>query len=704
MLNRCISERTLVQLLYEYFFSMFFLHSNRWRWSGSWWASIWWAVTSGTAWSVLFINPDAVLAQDNQNFYYNNTEKRLSLFSALGSEVVTNGNFTGNASGWTVPSGMAYSSNSVSKTGNGTSPLFQTLSVYTRREYLLTYTISNWTVGTVTPSMGTSSGSAVWANGTYTERFIASWNAISIVFTPTNTARFTIDSVSIKPLTGNSQKSNINTGGLSIEGSWSNGTPWTTRAQTFNNDGSYTWTDYLFAGVLRAATGANSGGGHDTYTSGGNGAAYYNGNSGLTSNSLYSYNYTSYFYHYWNIQAVGHGMFWGKVGAGTGASTTPTSTLTVNGGEAKKTRRVTTNTTLDDSAYFWIGDASTPSCNGTPSVTTCSTYTGSGQAVCESHLPCSWYGGSSCAEWNWNQSECDWHSGCTYETASCSVFWDEMTCTGTSGCSWSGTDCSPLNESECSTYSGSGCTVNTSDCSTFNGNESGCSGQSGCSVSSSNTCPSQGDEWSCTGAGCTWDWMSCTGDNSTCSGSYFTGCTGTYYSCTGSYYTGNCNGTWWAACSGTATCSGYASSGACTWEAWCSWVTAITLTLPDSAVLPNYSCAIYNGSSTWADVNIVAPAGHTVDVSVLSAYKDSVILQGFNDARQCSDFSSAGACTPTGCTANYFNCSWNSGDNTCSWNAVCDGIGDQSTCESTSYFSSCSGTWYASKHYYRLAS
>lgn len=88
------------------------------------------------------------------------------------------------------------------------------------------------------------------------------------------------------------------------------------------------------------------------------------------------------------------------MGAGTGSGTTPTSTLTINGGEAKKTRRVTTNTTLDDTAYFWIGDASTPSCNGTPSVTTCSTYTGSGQAVCESHLPCSWYAGSSCSTFN----------------------------------------------------------------------------------------------------------------------------------------------------------------------------------------------------------------------------------------------------------------------------------------------------------------
>lgn len=75
--------------------------------------------------------------------------------------------------------------------------------------------------------------------------------------------------------------------------------------------------------------------------------------------------------------------------------------MTVNGGEAKKTLRVTANTTLDDTAYFWIADATNPSCNGTPSVTTCSTYTGSGQSVCESHLPCTWYAGSPCSAFNY---------------------------------------------------------------------------------------------------------------------------------------------------------------------------------------------------------------------------------------------------------------------------------------------------------------
>lgn len=657
--------------------------------------------------SVLFAGAAGILSQSNQNFYFNTASNRLSLFSWLWSEVVTNGTFTGSATGWTVGSGYAYSSNTVVHSSNWTATLQQSLSVSHMREYLLTYTISGWTVGSVTPSVTGYTGTAVSANWTYQERFVASAATITLAFTPTNTARFTIDNVSVKPLIGTSQASNLNVGGLSIEGSWSNGSPNTTRALTFNNDGSNTWTDYRFAWVLRGAYGFNSSGGSDTYTTGGNGAAYYTSNAGLTSSTLYSFNFPTYFYHTGDLRAVWHGMFGGKVGAGTGSGTTPTSTLMSAGGLSLKPRRCTTNTTLDDTAYFWIGDATNPSCNGTPSVTACSTYTASWQSVCESHLPCAWFAGYDCSAFNSESGmgTCSGTSWCTAETAACSGG-DETTCLANDdsyggSCAWSWNDCSGFNEWACTP---SGCTPNYSDCSSFNGNESGCTWQSGCSINTSNTCPAQMDEWSCVGAGCSWDWMTCTGDNSTCTGTYFTGCTGTYYSCTGTYYTGNCTGMYWMACSGTATCGGYGSSGACTWEAWCSWVTAITFTLPDSAVLPNYSCAIYNGSSTGADVNIVAPTGHTVDVSVLSAYKDSVILQWFNDVRQCSDFASAGACTPTWCTANYSACSWDSWTNTCSWNAVCVGLGDQWTCEATTYFSSCSWTWYASKHYYRLAS
>lgn len=191
---------------------------------------------------------------------------------------------------------MAYSSNSVSKTSNGTGALTQSLGLYALREYQLTYTISNWTVGTITPTIGGFTGTAVSANGTYVERFVALSTA-ALAFNPSNTARFTIDTVSVVPMIGVNTRSNLNVGGLSVEGNWANGSPGTTRAMTFNNDGSYTWTDYRFGGILRASTGANSSGGYDIYTSGGNYLSLFYGNSGLTSNFLYCYIYPTALVH-----------------------------------------------------------------------------------------------------------------------------------------------------------------------------------------------------------------------------------------------------------------------------------------------------------------------------------------------------------------------------------------------------------------------
>jgi hypothetical protein len=764
-----------------------------------------WEITGLTKGSVLFGGPTGIPAQDNQNFFFDDEWDSFFVSSTLGSEIILNGIFSSWAS-WTAPSGWTIASWVATHGSNGTWALTPStaITIYAGMRYTITVDIGSLTAGTGTITVGGVTIAVASASGTYTKTFVA-LATTNLAITPSNTARFTVDNVSLKQLSwgkissGNfygeffqatmtglgattspgsvldnptpatawvqqASPSNLlrwrwyNSSGsaswpfeiqdyaignvnITAHGKWiqqwrgnsgtwaefcsfdsdplgkwfnltpgqshSNGGPGTTRVLTLSNSGTNTWIDFLFSGVRKSHIGADSNGAMKFYAGGWNYFEYYQ----MASGSLFSYNYPSAFYHSGNLQAAGHGMFGGKVGAGTGSWTTPTSTLTVNGGEAKKTRRVTSNITLDDTAYFWIADATNPSCNGTPSVTTCSTYTGSGQATCESHLPCSWYAGSSCSGFSYESGmgTCTGTSGCSADTAACSGG-DQSTCEANDdayggSCAWSETDCWGLDESTCGSYSGSGCSQNYSDCSTFNGNDSGCTGQSGCS-SSGNTCPSQMDEWSCTWAGCSWDGMTCTGDNSTCSGTYFTGCSGTYYTCTGTYYTGNCSGTYGASCNGTVTCTGYSSSGACTAETGCSWSTAITLTLPDSATLPNYSCAIYNGSSTGADVNIVAPSWHTTDVSLLSAHKDSVILQGFNDARACSDFTSAGACTPTGCTANYNSCSWESMDNTCYGDASCSAANgtDSMTCNAISYFSSCSGTWYASKHYYRLAS
>ncbi|MCE5336822.1 MAG: hypothetical protein LLG06_19770 [Desulfobacteraceae bacterium] len=67
------------------------------------------------------------------------------------------------------------------------------------RTYRLTFTISGWSVGTVTSTLGGTSGTAVGADGTYTQEITAVTTG-GLVFTPSNTSRFTLDSVTVYDL------------------------------------------------------------------------------------------------------------------------------------------------------------------------------------------------------------------------------------------------------------------------------------------------------------------------------------------------------------------------------------------------------------------------------------------------------------------------------------------------------------------------
>lgn len=109
---------------------------------------------------------------------------------------LSNGTFTGAATGWTLGTGWAYSSNTVVKNVDGTGTLSQSCGATAGVVFVVEYTISNWTVGTVTPSVGGVSGSAVGANGTYRDTITCS-GAGALTFTPTNTSRFTIDNVKL---------------------------------------------------------------------------------------------------------------------------------------------------------------------------------------------------------------------------------------------------------------------------------------------------------------------------------------------------------------------------------------------------------------------------------------------------------------------------------------------------------------------------
>lgn len=130
----------------------------------------------------------------------------------LGSEILVNGSFTGNADGWTFNTDdWTYNGNAIDKDQDGVTTLSQvpsgtslmTVGAY----YRLGYTISGaGFVASVTPSVGGSAGTARSATGTYVDFFKAVDTTSGVIFTPSNLSRFTLDTISLKRVTfpGNS--------------------------------------------------------------------------------------------------------------------------------------------------------------------------------------------------------------------------------------------------------------------------------------------------------------------------------------------------------------------------------------------------------------------------------------------------------------------------------------------------------------------
>src|SRR3989338_9430576 len=130
---------------------------------------------------------------------------------SLGTEKVTNGTFTGAATSWTLGTGWAYSANTVTKNADGTGTLSQTSAAMATalvpgETYALTFTVSSLTVGSFVPSVGGQTLQTIYfrsttGSGTFTQYFVATSTA-DLVFTPTNTSRFTLDTISVKKITG----------------------------------------------------------------------------------------------------------------------------------------------------------------------------------------------------------------------------------------------------------------------------------------------------------------------------------------------------------------------------------------------------------------------------------------------------------------------------------------------------------------------
>ena len=633
---------------------------------------------------VTFGGSTGLITQAATNFNYISSSSTLAV-SNSSVERITNGTFTGSATGWTLPTGWTYSANSVSHSVNGTGALAQSPTMNLGERFELSFTLSNVTSGGVNVSFAGHSLGLYNSNGTFTYRNEVTNTSQGLSFTPSvTTARLTIDNVSVRVLGGG----RMITGNLFVQGESTQGVatisginksnfiPGTTRHISLENTGSDSWIDFKFLNVDKAHIGANSAGQISTYVGGGNYDAVYN----KATNSLISYNTPATFTHY------GYAAFLSGVNAGGISS--PTSTLMSQGGTALKVKYITANQTLDNTATEWIVDPSAAACNGSPT-NACSSYTT--EATClarDAHGGCSWFAGSPCSVYNGNQAGCEGTTGCTYEQASCSAFGDESTCNSNTGCSWTNNpqDCSPLNEATCG--STSGCSQNFDDCANYSdggGDGTACNAANG-------------------GGFCSYD----SGSGACTGGTWFVSCSGTYdsYSCEGSYFTGNCTGVYGAACSGTASCGGIDDSINCNNEPGCSYSTAISLTLPSITSCPDRDYWIYNASSTNADVIIIPAGSETIDHTTsytLSNFKDRVHISPFYRTASCGAFNQATCGSTAGCSQVFLNCVWNYDGLVCEGDPSCSSYGDQASCDAATYYSGCSGNYVVSSNWYVLS-
>lgn len=158
------------------------------------------------------INTAGAFDADSGNFWYDKVAHQLNVTSGtLGSEMIVNGTFTGSATPWTINSPWSYSSNAIVKSIDGTTN-FNNANKYqvtpvVGLTYQFSYVVSGLTVGSLVPSFGGKTFPTITSNGTYTYRFtcldLSSSNAF-VIFTPSNTARMIVDTVSLKKVLGGS--------------------------------------------------------------------------------------------------------------------------------------------------------------------------------------------------------------------------------------------------------------------------------------------------------------------------------------------------------------------------------------------------------------------------------------------------------------------------------------------------------------------
>ena len=498
-------------------------------------------------------------------------------------------------------------------------------------------------------------------------------------------------------------------GSQELEFSQSNQDPNTSKAlQLTNTSGQYTNINWKFGATIKSALTLDNAG--NVYFKKTGSSFYFMSGTTISSQSEIAEIYSG------GLFCNGGGFFNGRVTAGS-AQTTPPATLNTYGSFAGRGSLVTGSThLLDDTDFAVYGDADTAFlCGGTPSVTACSTYTGSGQVTCESHLPCAW-SSTACSTFSGvDQSTCETsHPGCTFASTSCSGAnnTDSGTCLAQDdsfggSCAWDTTTC-PAQTTTAACNAISGCTASEANsCSAFT-DEATCNAQVPCSATMGNCSAFDNtDQATCeANVGCSY-----AGDP-VCSGTYFISCDGNYFDscsgnlCGGNYYNGTCSGTW-DVCSGTATCGNYPNSGACSAEAGCTPSSGATWTLPLSSVANqgNVSRFYYlKNIGASATINVVANTGDTLESAITLMSGDAVTVHHYKRTADCTDFTSEGACTPSGCSwVPAIVCSdYNGDESACNAHSGSGCSYSDPTCSGAGTAANCIGSYISSSKWYLL--
>ena len=119
----------------------------------------------------------------------------------LGSELVTNGDFSGGSTGWTTQSGWTISGGTANATTVTAANVTQTGILTVGKFYQISFTVSNFTAGFGAILVITPTFTNVTGNGTYTVRGVA--NSTSFQVYAGATSSFSVDNISVKELPGN---------------------------------------------------------------------------------------------------------------------------------------------------------------------------------------------------------------------------------------------------------------------------------------------------------------------------------------------------------------------------------------------------------------------------------------------------------------------------------------------------------------------